>query len=299
VGRLLIYKGIGNDAKRSCNVHGNKPCSSPRALHGCIGGISCKDFSKNRHMGEKCSESVICLASSSPGKSSDCMHGFVGLLDTAPPDWFVLENSDELAENEQHQESLNLFCYGVCARGYDVRVFTVNASEDLLSQSRKRTYIIGIMRPLRYFELNDYTAFFQTVEKLIKSFMCKALPLASVLYDESDLAVQRELQARQQMPRTNVMTTKEMNDQRQAWKSLGLRNIPGCLKVLQEDRDSPWFPTMTLRRRSSLEILQHKGRAKVEACEKKLQQCLRDPSGSSADLAAHMAWSVTCLNPII
>ncbi len=57
------------------------------------------------------------------------MHGFVGLLDTAPPDWFVLENSEELPENEQHQELLNPFCYDVCASGYDVRVFIVNASD--------------------------------------------------------------------------------------------------------------------------------------------------------------------------
>ena len=212
------------------------------------------------------------------------MHGFIGLLDTCPPDWFLLENSDELAENAQHEESLNLFVYEMGAKGYDVRVYTANACDYLLPQRRNRAYILGVLRPLQNFELHDYTAFFQIVEKLINAFMCEPVPLADVLLDDSDPIVQRLFAALKERTPVNVVTSKEMNDQRQAWISLGLRHLPGCGRVQAADSASPWFPLMPLRKRSCLEIVQHRFRAKVDQCKQHLRQRVAHsgPEGQSA-----------------
>ena len=54
---------------------------------------------------------------STPGKSAECMHGVVELLDKCELEWFLLENSDELCTNEKHTESLNLFCHDMGSRG--------------------------------------------------------------------------------------------------------------------------------------------------------------------------------------
>lgn len=191
------------------------------------------------------------------------MHGFVSLLSHSPPDWFLLENSDELADNASHQESLDLFVHDLCAKSYDVRVFTANAKDYGLPQERNRTYIVGIMRPLRHFQLEDYTKFFDTLEMLIKAFMCDPIPLADMLLADDDPIVQRELQQHKGKPLVNQMSSKEMDDHRQAWSALGLRHLPGCTRVKKDDKDSEWFPNLALAKRTRLEIFQHKFQAKV------------------------------------
>ena len=54
---------------------------------------------------------------STPGKSAECMHGFIELLDICLVEWFLLENSDELSTNDKHAESLNLLCHDMDSRG--------------------------------------------------------------------------------------------------------------------------------------------------------------------------------------
>ncbi len=263
-----------------CSIHKGH-CELPKASHGAIGGISCKDFSKNRRSGEQCSSDSIYLATTSPGKSAECMHGFISLLDTCPPDWFLLENSDELAENAQHQESLDLFVHDMGTRGFDVRVFTANACDYLLPQRRVRTYILGVLRPLRHFLLHDYTGFFATVHRLIQAFMCEPVPLADVLLADDDPIVEQVLAARKHWVPVNTLTTKELNEERQAWMSLGLRNLPGCGRVKAADKESQWFSRMPLRKRSCLEIVQHRFRAKVEQCDSQLQRAHEDAAKRS------------------
>ena len=271
---------MANGKKRVCSIH-KKACALPMPGHGAIGGISCKDFSKNRTTGQSCSSDSVYLASSSPGKSADCMHGFIALLDKAPPDWFLLENSDELVENPRHDESLNLFVYDMCAKGFDVRVFTANARDYMLPQSRDRSYILGVMRPLKYFQLQDYTKFFQNVEKLIKAFMCQPIPLADALLSDDDPIVQKELQASKARPLVNEMTSKEMDEHRQSWRKLGLRHLPGCTRVKQADRDSEWFPCLALSKRTRLEIIQHKFQSQVLQHQQSLDRAVARASDSS------------------
>ena len=206
------------------------------------------------------------------------MHGFVALLDTSPPQWLVIENSDELSCNDSHKDALNLFCYDLSSRGYDLRVFTCESDMFALPQGRSRTYIVGVMRPMKSFKLLDYTAFFNTIVKLMDVFKVPAVPLQDCLYDDDHPAVQRELQNRLSKNPAVTMMSKEMNEQRQAWKILGLRNLPGCERVRAADKNSPWFGTINLRKQTCFEIHQYKAESKVLARKKKLDELESDAS---------------------
>jgi site-specific DNA-cytosine methylase len=169
------------------------------------------------------------------------MHGFTELLETNPPDWFLLENSDELANNPQHTESLNLFCADIGSRSYDLRVFTADADDFLLPEKRRRTYIVGIQRPLKFWKVSNYTLFFDNIQKLIKAFMLPPLNLADVLYPANHSSLQAELEVRQARPRTSdTLNSNMLNEQRQAWGAFGLRSLPGLTRVPQCDMQSPW-----------------------------------------------------------
>ena len=270
---------------RFCSTHKKTGCPLGE-IHGAIGGISCKDFCKNRLTGAQCDTSVVYMSSSSPGRSADCMHGFMGLLLTSPPDYFLLENSDELANNPQHQESLNLFCCDMAARSYDVRVFTADAFDFALPEKRVRTYIIGLQRPLKHWKVTKYTEFFQNLEKLIKAFMMQPLPLAEVLYPENHPSLEAELEQRKSKTPCNSLNANQLNEQRVAWMSLGLRSLPGLTRVPEADASSPWFRATPLRKRSCFEIIQHKGRARLAGEEKKLQ-ALAPNSPLEKDAKAH------------
>jgi site-specific DNA-cytosine methylase len=253
---------------RQCSTH-NYSCPVPQIV-GAIGGISCKDFCRNRLTGARCETDTVYLSAASPGRSADCMHGFTDLLETNPPDWFLLENSDELANNPQHTESLNLFCADIGSRSYDVRVFTADADDFILPEKRRRTYIVGIQRPLKCWKVSSYTLFFDNMQKLIKAFMLPAVRLADALYPDNHSSVEKELDVRQSRAPCNGLNSNQLNEQRLAWGAFGLRSLPGLTRVPADDLQSPWFRAMTLRKRSSFEILQHRAKARTNAEEKKL-----------------------------
>ena len=136
---------------RWCSVHG-KRCSLPSALDGVIGGLSCKDYA--RCNSNKSSASVYQQASS-PGRSADCMHGLMGLVDSTHPAWLLLENTDELAVNESHRPDLDFFLHDLSSRGYEIKVFVLESSDFILPQARVRCYFIAVLRPGRRFAIAD------------------------------------------------------------------------------------------------------------------------------------------------
>ena len=216
------------------------------------------------------------LNAASPGKSADCMHGFTELLETNPPEWFLLENSDELANNPVHQESLNLFCADMSNRSFDVRVFVVAADDFFLSEKRNRCYIVGIQRPLKLWKVTSYTKFFDNMQQLINSFMMPPLPLADVLYHERHRSVVKELAMRTSRPPCNSLNTNQLNEQRVAWSAFGLRSLPGLTRVLPADLASPWFQAMPMRKKAAFEILQHRAKARIATEQAKLRALERD-----------------------
>ena len=105
---LIDYYGCGacifSDAaevhKRwlPCAIH-KKSCPV-RPVQGAVAGVRRKDFSKanpKRHIAKN--QSVLKTATS-PGGSAQTMHGLLQLIESNQPILVVLENSDELAEEE-------------------------------------------------------------------------------------------------------------------------------------------------------------------------------------------------------
>jgi hypothetical protein len=101
----LVTLGHGG---RNCSVH-SKSCPLPESVDMLTGGLSCKDFARCRM--DRLAGGVIYRSSSSPGRSADCMHGFLDLIDVLPPDALVVENVDELAEGL----GLFYFCFNLLA----------------------------------------------------------------------------------------------------------------------------------------------------------------------------------------
>jgi len=240
------------------------------ALHGEVGGISCKDFAKARTTGAKVVGNVY-LAGESPGQSAQCMHGFVSQLHVTPTDWLLLENSDELAENDEHREALDLFLHDLSLQGYDTRVFVKVADRFVVCQKRKRMYIVGLLRPCKYFHVSDYGKFFETVVKLVDMFEMVGPSLPEVMYHDDNPRLRADAEAKLTKTPCMTLTTKELNEQRAAWKALGLRHEHGTRMVRDADRDSASYQALCLRKRTCLEYHQHTRHSKIKELERKLQ----------------------------
>jgi len=182
-------------------------------------------------------------------------------------------------------------------------VFVVNGGDYLVSQSRVRTYIVGVKRPLRHWRVDCYTSLFDTLTKLVKAFVCDAVPLALVLYDDSHPRIAAQLRVRQAKPRLDVMNSNQLADIRQEWhRQLQRKYAPGLTHVSPADSSSPWFPCLALRKRAALELIQCRGRAKVAACRKMCDDCAGSSDSSQAVAAlakASAGVSLVDLNPSI
>ena len=197
---------------RMCSVHG-KACSVPARLDGIIGGLSCKDYA--RCNSSKSGGSVYQQAAS-PGRSADCMHGLVALVDHTHPEWLLLENTDALAEDPVHRPDLDLFMHDLSSRGYEIKVFVLESSDFILPQARKRCFLVAVLRPGRRFAIDDYQAFFSQFEALIERVKLCGPSLAEVLLPDSDSVVEAALQARLTGCAPTKLTTRTMDEHRAA-----------------------------------------------------------------------------------
>ena len=139
-------------------AHHQKACELPRRLDGLIAGFSCKDFSRANKARKLFHGADIFTAEHSPGQSADTIRGLLQVLDTCPPDFFLLENVDDLAM-ELHGEALDMLLSAGSHRGYDCHSYILDAADFGLAQSRRRLFILGMLRPGRGFKIRDYTRF--------------------------------------------------------------------------------------------------------------------------------------------
>ena len=71
------------------------------------------------------------------------MHGLMALVDLTHPEWLLLENTDELAENPVHRPDLDLFMHDLSSRGYEIKVFVLESSDFILPQARESVFSRG------------------------------------------------------------------------------------------------------------------------------------------------------------
>jgi len=262
--------------KRTCYAHKLTRCALPPTTDIAIGGLSCKDFARCNANKGKLNGSDIYNSASTPGKSADCMRGFLDLIDTSPPEIILVENVDELADEALHRPALDLFLSDLSSRGYDSKIFILNSSDYGLPQHKRRMYLLGVLRPGRKLNIDDYGAFFQRVESLLDLFKMQGPSLAEALLPENDAAVTGVLAQRQAKPQTTVWQSGTLDAHRKAWAKLGLPFQPGRShpSISKADLESPWFWTLTPRERDLIGYHQH----------------TRKP-GSDASLAKHAKFS--------
>jgi hypothetical protein len=185
------------------------------------------------------------------------MHGLMALVDVTHPEWLLLENTDELAENPVHRPDLDLFMHDLSSRGYEIKVFVLESSDFMLPQARVRCFLVGVLRPGRRFAIGDYQAYFRQFEALVEKVKLCGPSLAEVLFRDSDVAVKAALQARVDHPHKSNLTTKTMNDHRAAWAIMGMRFTMGDDRISKDDAASPWYQSLCAAKQARLQYHQH------------------------------------------
>jgi site-specific DNA-cytosine methylase len=254
------YDDVGtltDDVARACCIRSHSSCALPTQLDGVIGGLSCKDWSKVNTRPAKQNSAALYASGSSPGQSSDCMHGFLNLLDATVPDWFIVENVDDLAESDQHRPAMDLFLHDLGQRGYETKIYVVDVASYALPQHRVRMYILGVLRPARRLRIADYTSFFDKVGKVLDILKMHPPSLNETMFDETDRRVQAVLENKLKTIPSEGLTSKVMDSHRAAWKKVGMRFTTGSKLVREADGKSPWWGTLCLRKRACLEYHQH------------------------------------------
>ena len=215
-----------DDDRRHCDAH-SRCCPLPARVDVLIGGLSCKDYSKNNTVKGRLKGAELYNSGTSPGKSADCMHGFMALIDRAPPEWLLVENTDELAAAEDQRDALDLFIVDLAHRGYDVKVFLLDSSDYLLAQKRRRMFLVGILRPSRNIRIDNYSVFFQRVQTLLEAFKVVGPSLPEDMFSKDDERVRHELDLRRRRFVHTPLTSKVLTLHRSIWAKLGARFVTG------------------------------------------------------------------------
>ena len=275
-------------------AHHQKACELPRRLDGLIAGFSCKDFSRANKARKLFHGADVFTAEHSPGQSADTIRGLLQVLDTCPPDFFLLENVDDLAM-ELHGEALDMLLSAGSHRGYDCHSYILDAADFGLAQSRRRLFILGMLRPGRGFKIRDYTRFFSQVTELLQAFRISGPSLDAVLLEEEDEQIQQELARRQQLKQKG-WDSSTIDVHRQAWASKGLRWQ--AAKASPADVRSPWFEALPLRERDVVAFHQHthKSRALTSATLEEKKASLAPLCACDVSQSIYRA-SHSCLGP--
>ena len=263
-------KHVSDDRMRRCGTHGGRACPLPENVDGILAGLSCKDLSRANTSKGKMVGSALWNAETSPGKSADCVHGFLNLVRILLPSWGIVENSDELAESDKQKPLLDELRCVLNEAGYDTRIFILDASDYGLPQRRKRMYLLMLRRPCPLCNILDYRAFFTKVQSQVDLFKVKTQSdLTQVLLDDSEDTIEKELQRRLDTRNVMTLTTKIMQLHRSVWGKLGLSFRPGAARVHAQDLNGRWWPTLCTRKQSCLEYHQHVRSKAMEAVKDK------------------------------
>lgn len=136
-----------------CAVH-KKSCPV-RPVMGTIAGVSCKDFSKANPKRNIAKGASVLKQTTSAGGSAQTMHGLLWCIESHQPLWVVLENSDELAEEEN--ADWHLVLKFLQSKGYRCSTFIVESTEFAVPARRRRAYLVALAIASRRHSLTNGT----------------------------------------------------------------------------------------------------------------------------------------------
>ena len=236
---------LGDDEKRKCYTNHTGLCDLPSTLDFLVAGFSCKDFSKANHS----KASKVLHNSTSNGKTADTYHGMISVVDKCRPGAIILENVDDLGE-DFNKDSLDLILSSLGTRGYDTMSYILDAADFGVPQTKKRCFIICMLRPGAVFKIKDSHGFFASVQNLLEAFKCGRRPLPDVLRAVDDPCVAKDLERRENKP-SKGWSSDTLGAHRMAWLTqLGVRMF--SKEVGAADKASPWFATLTPREQDVL-----------------------------------------------
>lgn len=227
-------------------------CRLPESLDGFVAGFSCKDFSRANPNKKALSRENVFQQLTTPGKSADTMHGVLDVLGVCMPDWLLLENVDSMDEGG-HSSAHDCFLSELGSHGYDCRSILLDAQEYGLPQSRKRLFILGVLRPARHLQIADYSKFFKRFLDLLSKF--KAMPPCltdSMLLDDDEYLAKASGELSENSKGWDSST---MEVHRSEWNKRGLRFQ--TRKPHPADQDSAWYAALAARHRDCLAFRQH------------------------------------------
>lgn len=243
---------IADAGGRHCDAHPRCTKPLPKVPDGIISGTSCKDFAK-ANPNRKTTTGVFNASNpdadtTSPGKSADCIHGLLKLIDASPPEWGIFENSDELVGPLQ-KSSLDELLSALASRGYDMEVFHINQADYAVKANKIRTWIIYILRPGRKLQIANASHFFGRVKELLEAFKQNGPAFAETLREDCDHDVQLVLDERLDK-KIKPFEPQSVEIHRKAWAAFG-RTL-GEIKASEADQSSPWFATLAAREQDCL-----------------------------------------------
>jgi site-specific DNA-cytosine methylase len=240
---------------------GQGPCAIP-AIDWLVAGFSCKDFSKANPNRNKFQASRILSTAASPGKSADTFLGTLRVIDQKMPEVVFLENVD-LDQDEERSLALDQILHELATRGYDTQAYLMNASDYGLPQSRRRLFIIAMIRPGRKLKVKNFQSYWIRFHELLKGFKMSGPNFMDALLPESNTVVQKELKSRL-ASQAKGWDSSTIKIHRQEWTRAGLRWQASSSFAPALDRESDWFATLPARARDVLgyTVCTHKDKGK-------------------------------------
>ena len=170
---------------------------------------------------------------------------------------------DDLA-GELHGDALDDLMMECGSRSYDCHSYILDSSDYGLPQGKRRLFIIGLLRPSRGFDVQDYSKFFEGATSLLSAFRMSGPSLDEVLFEDNDECIKVDL-SRRQLMKAKGWESHSISMHRQAWAQKGLRFQ--AMKASDNTLASPWFDTLPLRERDVVAFHQHVHRSRVKGCK--------------------------------
>ena len=112
-------------------------------VDGVVAGVSCKDWSRANPQRFIAKGASVLKAATSAGGSAQTMIGLCMFVNERSPIWAVLENSDELAEEENADWNKILFFFQ--SHGYRCHTCIIESTEFCLPARRRRAYLVALL----------------------------------------------------------------------------------------------------------------------------------------------------------
>ena len=167
------------------------------------------------------------------------------------------------------------------AAGYITHVYTANAADFAIPQSRNRCYLVALRRNMRRLKLRphipDEAAAFAHITKVLKVARSAPMDLTEALLHDCDEIVVDMAEAESKKTGKTGITSGELDALKKAWKDIGeWLPEPGWHLCRTGDRESVWFNALCDRKKGCLQYHTAKCEKRIKAASATVEQAHGD-----------------------